>query len=170
MITLNIYNFHSKPESLELYHKTDKELPGIFFKKYKDNPTELKKREDIIAKSPYFSYIYARDVLSRSFPKGEKILATDGKFAYFYARYVLGERFPAGEDVIATHHAEWAYRYAKEILEGPFKKGEKAIASDYRFAYFYAKEILNGPFKEGEAEILNSHFKDDYNQLLKGLL
>ena len=167
MITLNIYNFHSEPESLELYHKSNDELPGIFFKKYKDQPGELKNREDVIAKSPYFSYIYARDVLNRSFPKGEKILATDGKFAYFYARYVLGERFPKGEDVIATHHAEWAYRYAKEILEGPFPKGEDIIATDYRYAFFYAKEILQGPFPKGEKAIIDSIFKDDYKELTK---
>lgn len=165
MITLNIYKFYSDPTELELYHKSDKELPGIFHRRYNDKPSELKKREDMIAKSPYYSYLYARDFLNGPFPKGEKIITTDGKFSYFYARYVLARRFPAGEDAIAKDHAEWAYRYAKEIIEGPWPEGEKVIASDYRYAFFYAKDILHGLFHEGEQIIMKSIFKDDYLNL-----
>ena len=116
---MNLYNFHSKPESLLQYTTMSETNPHIFWEKYKNSPEELKKRE--------------------------KYIAADAKYAYYYAYYTLEALFPAGEEAIASD-AEYAFYYAKNVLKGPFPKGEAAIAKDARFAYRYAKEVLKADF------------------------
>ena len=69
---LNIYKYHTHPETLPLYKKAMECVPDLFWEKYKDNPEELKKREGAIAKSAKYSCLYAHDVLKTRFEAGEK--------------------------------------------------------------------------------------------------
>ena len=95
--------------------------PHIFWKKYRNNKEELKKREKYIAKDAEHAYLYARDVLHGPFPAGEAASAADAQYAYWYAETVLKRPFPAGEDAIAQD-ARYAYRYARQVLKAPFPR------------------------------------------------
>jgi hypothetical protein len=72
---MNLYNYHSNPEQLHGYEQAHESVPIIIWEKYKKNPEELRKREDILAQDPEYSYRYARDVLNGPFPKGEDAIA-----------------------------------------------------------------------------------------------
>ena len=99
---LNIYKYHTNPETLPLYEKAMECIPDIFWEKYENNPEELKKREGAIAKSAQYSYLYAVKVLKTIFEAGEKAIATDAYYSYWYASDVLNGRFKIGEKAIAT--------------------------------------------------------------------
>ena len=142
---MNLYKFHSKPESLDYYGAMDQTNPHIFWEKYKNNTEELKKREKAISKDSRTAQRYAKDVLKRPFPAGEAAIATDTYYAYLYARDVLKGPFPAGEEAISKD-AEYALGYAKYVLNGPFPAGEAAIAGDARYASYYANQILKADF------------------------
>jgi hypothetical protein len=49
--------------------------------------------EPIIAKSPYYSYEYARNILKGSFPLGEPAIAKDEYYSKRYTRDVLKKDF-----------------------------------------------------------------------------
>ena len=166
---MNLYNYHSKPESIHGHDRVDTEVPSIFWHKYvgSDNSQELKKREPALAKSPEYAVHYARYILKDRFPAGEDVIAKDPAWAYNYARFVIKGRWPKGEDAIAKS-TPWAYAYAKDVLKGPWPKGEDAIAKNAMMAFNYHQRILdNKPFPKGEKAILNSSFADEYRLNLK---
>ena len=140
---MNLYNLHSNPESLDLYGKVTETNPDFFWEKYKNKPEELKKREKYIAKSPFYAYSYAKNILKGPFPTGEEAIAKKAEYSYYYADTVIERPFPAGEEAIATDQY-YAIEYAKDILKGPFPAGEAAIAKDY--AYEYTKKFLKKDF------------------------
>ncbi len=107
---MNLYKYHDKPETIHGHDEIDTHVPEVVWGKYNDNPAELKKREDAIAKSARYSYDYAKDILKGPFPKGEAAIAKS---------------------------AEYSWYYAHDILKGPFPKGEAAIAKDPVYAYRY---------------------------------
>ena len=86
---LNIYKYHTHPETLPLYEKAMECVPVCFWEKYENNPEELKKREGAIAKSAKYSYYYALNVLKTRFEAGEKAIATDVYYSYYYALKIL---------------------------------------------------------------------------------
>ena len=49
--------------------------------------------EPIIAKSPYYSYEYARNILKGPFPLGEKAIAKIAEYAYSYSEFILKNHF-----------------------------------------------------------------------------
>ena len=102
-------------------------IPHIFWKKYRNNKEELKKREKYIAKVAEHAYLYARDVLHGPFPAGEEAISKDAHFSYVYALDVLKGPFPAGEEAIATD-PEYAYYYALDVLKKDFYLDGKLIA------------------------------------------
>ena len=124
---MNVYNFHSKPESLYQYEKITETNPDIFWEKYENTPGELKKREAAISKSTKYSYLYALDVLKGPFPAGEAAIAADAYYAHRYAEDVLNGPFPAGEAVIAKD-VYFAHQYAKYALKKDFYLDGKLIA------------------------------------------
>ena len=98
---MNVYNFHSKPESLYQYEKITETNPDIFWEKYENTPGELKKREAAISKSTKYSYLYALDVLKGPFPAGEAAIAKDAYYAKHYANEVLKADFYYNGKLIA---------------------------------------------------------------------
>jgi hypothetical protein len=64
------------------------------------------KYENIIARSSYYSYCYARDILKGQFELGEKQIAKDPYCSYLYACEALGRRFILGErSIIGSYYA-----------------------------------------------------------------
>ena len=169
---MNLYNLHSKPESLDFYEKVTDNNPDFFWKKYKNKPEELKKREKYIVTSAKYAYQYARDVLKGPFPAAEAIIAKDAYYAYEYAQGVLKGPFPAGEEAIAKK-TEYAYEYTKNILKGPFPLGEEAIASDKistKFSYLdqtYGYEDDIGNSVSWKVKDIIDHVKDIKPELIK---
>lgn len=164
---MNLYQYYNQPTQLDGNENIDTMLPQFFYKLYKYDPQELKKRETGIAKSPEFSFKYARFILKGRFPEGEDAIATSPKFSFKYARAVLKrKRFPLGEPAIATS-AEYSVDYAVEILDGVdgnerFELGEPAIAKDAYHALWYVKSVIKDRWEMGEPAIFNSEHKHAY--------
>lgn len=60
---MNLYKLHSDPKSLDLHDEAHEQVPEVIWDKYKKDPAELKKREKVLARSPKYAYLYAKDVL-----------------------------------------------------------------------------------------------------------
>jgi hypothetical protein len=86
---MNLYQLHSNPKALDLHDEAHEKVPVVFWDKYKNNPEELKKREDEIAKDAEYSYYYATDVLKAPFPKGEDVIANTRYYALAYPKKIL---------------------------------------------------------------------------------
>ena len=100
---MNLYDLHSKPESLDHFEKATETNPDFFWEKYKKNKEELKKREKYIAKSAIHTYQYARDILKGPFPAGEEAIAKNAGFAKLYAKRVLKKDFYLNGKLIAKY-------------------------------------------------------------------
>jgi len=171
---MNLYQYYNNPESLYGNENIDTMLPDFFYKLYKHDPQELKKREAGIAKSPEFSFKYARFILKGRFEEGEDAIATSPRYSYKYARSVLKRnRFEMGEPAIATD-AESSLDYAVEILDGVdggerFEMGEPAIAKDANSALWYVKSVIKDRWEEAEPAIFKSMYKHDYLYYLESI-
>jgi hypothetical protein len=134
---MNIYQFHTNPESLDFY-------------------------EERLTRVPKLAYEHAKS-LDRRFPEGEAAIAKSATYAYWYALLSIKEKFPAGEAAIAKD-AWYAYLYARYVIKGRFPEGEAAIAKDTEYACLYARYVIKGRFPEGEAAIANSEYKNEYER------
>src|SRR5215216_5866844 len=98
---MNLYKYHSKPETLDHYDVAFDKVPKLIWGKYRDQPAELRKREKVLAKDTKTAFLYAHHVRHGPFPAGETVIAQDPEAAVSYAEYVLRGPFPAGEAAIA---------------------------------------------------------------------
>jgi hypothetical protein len=137
-MSLNLYQYHSEPESLYGFDQATEHVPHVAWNHYKGDVEELKKREHVWARSAAYSHRYADDVLEERFPEGEPAIATSAKYSHWYADDVLEERFP---------------------------EGEPAIAESAGYSYLYALSVLSGRFLEGEPAIRGSEYQEDYEQI-----
>lgn len=125
---MNLFNYHQKPESLHRHSDADKDVAVVFFDRYLHKPEELKKREDVIAKSS-FACSYAIYVLKGRFPMGESTISKDPIQAYFYASSIIQGPWPLGESAILEDSA-MAVKYATDVLKKPWPEAEKIITRD----------------------------------------
>ena len=107
------------------------------------------------------AFMYAYNILKRSFPLGEPVISQNAQYACSYARYVLHRRFELGEPAIATS-AVYSYDYAYAFDR--FELGEPAIAKTPSYSYWYAEHVLYGPFPEGEHVIAKSSYSYLYTK------
>ena len=107
---MNLYMLHDKPYLLHQHDKGESEIPEVFWPKYeaifmhrnmKRFKEILKKHEDAIAKSPKYSWRYARAVLNKPWPKGEDAIAKSAYYSGIYAVIMLNKPFPKGEEAIS---------------------------------------------------------------------
>lgn len=81
--------------------------------------------EAAILKDPYFSYMYASDIIGGAWPEGEETISQDAGYSVLYAE-LLGHRFPAGEPAILKN--SWSIvDYARTVIKGPWPEGEEAV-------------------------------------------
>ena len=138
---MNLYSFHTNPESLKHHDAAHEKLPDLAWNKYAGSDTELKKREHLWAK--------------------------DADKAVMYAMHVLNGRFKKGEPAILKDPF-WTRVYAKEVIKGMWLEGEDTIAKSAYDSFVYAQEVLRGRFIKGEDTIRNSRYNAAYvNFLLK---
>lgn len=97
---INIYKYYNNPESLNKYEESDTEIVELFWSKYRKDPEELKKRENIISKSAKYSYRYAKLILQGRFKLGEDAIASYSDYSFYYATQVIKDRFEQGEHIM----------------------------------------------------------------------
>jgi hypothetical protein len=98
----------------------------------------------------------------------EEIILKSGYWSYKYARNIIKGRWLIAEDLICDHHA-LSFDYAVHVIKGRFEKGEKAISLRFEYAYPYAVDVLNGPFPQCHPYIFDSENKEDYIDFLKSI-
>jgi hypothetical protein len=170
---MDLYKYHSNPETLPGYEKRHLIVPELAYKtlklrkKLSSEDKQLALRA--IAKSPNVAYYYATDVIKRRFPEGEVVISKHPYYAYNYAATVIKGRWPEGEAAISKD-PEWACYYAENVIKGRFPEGEAAIAKSPNMAYYYATNVIEGRFPQGEAAIaMDPHFAKKYKSFLKDL-
>jgi hypothetical protein len=176
---MNLYNLHSDPKSLKHHDIHQETAPDLFWDKYRNNPAELKKREQYIAKNPKYAYLYAKDVIKGPWKPGEAAIAPKPVFAYAYARDVIKGPWKPGEAAIAKSPTiiidggevyNYALDYADHVLHGRFPAGEKIIASNPVTAYYYALEVLHGRFPAGEKAIADDEEYDVASEYARDII
>ena len=88
-----------------------------------------------IYKDPERAYNWARKYKQR-FPEAEAAIARYPFYSHHYAKDVIGGRWPEGEAAIATSPG-WAYRYAKNFIGGRWPEAEATIAKDPDYSIMY---------------------------------
>lgn len=81
---------------------------------------ELHPTEEGIARNPWQSYRYAKDILKGPFPAGERAMAKNGFYAFEYAK-TIKRRFIEGEKAIANS------KFAKQYIKRFDKTGELGL-------------------------------------------
>ena len=132
---MNIYEFHTNPESLDSFKEVSIANPRLAYQCAEKLGRRLPIVETAIAKNALYAYLYARDVIEGRFPEGEAVIAKDGWSAAYYAKDVIKGRWLEAEEVIASS-AEGSYNYAISVLKDRFIPGEFEI-SDSRYKYKY---------------------------------
>lgn len=89
------------------------EIEKIYYSIFKTGITCLE-IEKIISKHYYYSYLYAKNVLKKSFPLGEKAIAQDANCSYWYSM-LLFNRFKLGENVLYKYMYS-AQFYTRDVL------------------------------------------------------
>ena len=110
-----LFKYHANPKSLPDYEKSYNTVPELVWKRYRNKPKELKKREHILAKDYQIAHWYALEVLRKPFPLGEEAISKDAQYSYYYAKYVLKGRFELGEAAISKDE-HWNQKY-QEFLK-----------------------------------------------------
>ena len=108
---MNIYKFHTNPESLDFYKEVLTQVPKLAYEHAKSLGRRFPEGEAAIVKDPFYAYLYAADVIEGRWPEGEVAIAKDGGYAYGYARFIIKKRFPEGEAAIAN--SLWKQDYEK---------------------------------------------------------
>lgn len=114
-----------------------------------------KEAEHILAKSPFFSSIYAISRGQRWYD-AEKTILSDPAESFRYAReFFDGVGWPEAEPTILTDDT-WTRHYAQYVLGKRWPEGEKAIlkAMDPDNVILYAKNVIGGRWREAEPLIL----------------
>ena len=78
------------------------------------------------------------DVLNEPFPEGEAAIAKSSYYSFIYAKWILRKPFPLGEAAIATS-AEYSCSYAIDVLKAPFRLGEAQIFKSKPKYNYYIK-------------------------------
>lgn len=156
---MSLYQLHNKPETLYGWDR-HLQVPSIAYEEvlntYESNEDRNPELEQVIARDPYYAYVYAVGILRKRWPEGEPAIATSPEFAFNYARWVLNSRWPEAEPVIAKH-PKFAYQYAHERNRTWKDMGkeevESVIAQHPMYAYYYARWVMQSRWPEAEPYI-----------------
>ena len=170
--TMNLYKFHTKPESLPHYQDYKKYHPNILTgipKKPSVKQLTLMKRnlllayryafydlrgrwpeaEPYIMKDPFYAFGYARNVIKGRWPEAEPYIMKDPEFALNYSVMVIKGRWPEAEPYIMKD-PEQAFEYAVHILQNRWPEAEPYIMKNPHYAFLYARDILRKRWPEAE--------------------
>lgn len=133
---MSLYQLHNKPETLYGWDR-HLQVPSIAYEEvlntYESNEDRNPELEQVIARDPYYAYVYAVGILRKRWPEGEPAIATSPEFAYQYAR----ERNRTWKDMgkeevefVIAQHPMYAYYYARWVLESRWPEAEPYIKQD----------------------------------------
>jgi hypothetical protein len=136
---MNIYQFHTNPESLDLYDimiRRDAQIAwNHALREYKRFP----EGEAAIAKDSWYAYMYAKGILRKRFPEAEEKMLKEPYLMIVYARDVIKDRWPEAEKFLLN------------------KGSASGLVS-------YAKGVIKDRWPEAEEKIANSAFANEYQQ------
>ena len=120
---MNLFKMHNKPEKLAGYDKLLNNPAFIWYgltdfddadnDDYFSDLSVLDDYAHVLAKHPYYAYMYAHAIMNEPFPEGEDAIATSGEYSYKYASEVLFTRFLKGEEAIMK--SEYADNYKNQM-------------------------------------------------------
>ena len=116
-----------------------------FLKKYKTDKSTKQLLELTIAKDPWVSYEYAKNVLKEPFKTDEKIIASWSFTSLLYAKEILKNQFPLGEKAILKSAID-SVRYATLIRKTRWEEAESIIARDKFASKDYTNDVLKKDF------------------------
>jgi len=119
-----------------------------------------------VAKDPYYSFIYAKNILKGPFLLGEPVIAKDLICAFVYAKWVLKGPFPLGEPVI-YRDSEYKSEYERDVLQGRPWTGLKKKKKKKTTEAIDLKKLVTHPKK---LKTYKTHISPEeaYERLLKG--
>jgi hypothetical protein len=91
-------------------------IPEEAYYKCKNENRRVPKLENVIATDPYYSYLYARDVIKGRSEEFEKSIAIDPKYSYWYALDIIKSPFELCHHIIFnSEYKELYINFLKSI-------------------------------------------------------
>ncbi len=126
---INLYNYHTNPQSLLNYDKRFN-VPVIASQEAaKHKPNRSPALEPGIMKDPKYAYYYAYDIIKGRWKEAEPYIMKDPEYAYYYAHHVIGGRWPEAEPYIMKDPFD-AYIYAKWVIKDRWPEAEHTIQTN----------------------------------------
>ncbi len=91
---MNIYKYHTDPESLDHYEDRLTRVPELAFEHAMSLGRRFPEGEAAIANNALYAFSYAHGIIEERWPEGEAAIAKSARYAYYYAKYVIKVRFP----------------------------------------------------------------------------
>jgi hypothetical protein len=165
---MNIYQFHTDPEKLDLFNESLSKVPEIAFEHAKSLGRRFPEGEAAIAKDKEYAYYYAKDIIKGRFPEGEAAIAKNEYFAHSYAKDVVKERWLPLENLIKElKDPYYVYQYARDVIRGRWPEAEPIVAKSLPWAFFYAVDVRKSRFPEAEELIKASGSREMYQNYFK---
>lgn len=136
---------------------------------YKKEGEDFSNIENLIADSPNFAYLFARNQIKGRWEKGEKAILTDPSILYLYITDVVKKRVPEFEEAILKHKNSSIcykyYDYSRRYLRSDWNEGIPIIIKDPKYAMLLSKD-LRSRIPEAE-EIIASNPETAYTYASK---
>jgi hypothetical protein len=101
--------------------------------------------EDLIADSPNFAYMFAKNQIKGRWEKGEKAILTNPSILYSYISDVIKKRIPEFEEAILKHENSSIcykyYDYLRRYLRSDWKEGIPIIIKHPRYAMLLSTDL-----------------------------
>ena len=137
---INLYEYHSKPNSLEQYENRVAIIPRLAYNYAIETKQRFEAGEPAIMKIPYNALWYALYVIKCRWPEAEPAIMKDPWFAYLYAENIIQGRWEAGETAIMKDSLG-AYEYAVNIIKDRWREAEPTIMKDPGYWRWYKKHF-----------------------------
>lgn len=165
---MNLYKFHSDPESLEHHDEAHQMVPKLIVDHIGIFPKDLSPAQiRAISKDPEYAYRYAYFRLGRQrWPEAEQHIMKDPEYARIYAQRIIKGRWPEAEPYIFKDE-EAAIDYILHVSRQPVKQFEHLFLKDPNDAAGYAIDCLKSRWVEAEKiikqdreawEVYSEHF------------
>lgn len=89
---MNIYEYHTNPESLDHYEERFTLVPKLAYEHAKSLGRRFPEGEPAIAKNKVWAYFYAKEVIKGRFPEGEAAINKDKWLADLYSRFLISQK------------------------------------------------------------------------------
>jgi hypothetical protein len=117
---------------------------NFLYKKEKEGE-DFSKIENLIADSPNFAYMFAKNQIKGRWGKGEKAILTDPSILYSYISDVVKKRIPEFEEAMLKHKNSSIcykyYDYSRKYLRSDWNEGIPIIIKDPKYAMLLSRDL-----------------------------